>query len=206
MVGETNTTANSKSSASFHFNNPTFQSLHCQSGKRDGRQLQAGRPTLYLNPPFALTKGLKVDGSNHEFSVDSSDCPYLLKPGQAKRVRSIPFEFNMPRVGLPASFISTHGRAKLEYIISATTLGKRSKDATSTTFRLLPSPTLSTFQTLQHNFNIDIDNGGSTIDSNAPVRNILTVTLASSCPNPTDLISGSSSSSHAPKHHDHVPQ
>src|SRR5208282_2315045 len=118
-------------------------------------------------------------------SVDSRDCPYLLKPGQATRVRSIPFSFHLPGPALAASFVSTHGRAKLEYIVSTTTTGKRGKShAASGTFVVLPSPTTNTFQLYQHNFNVDIENGGVTAPLTSTVRNILNVIPAILVSNP----------------------
>jgi hypothetical protein len=112
-----------------------------------------------------------------EFSVNSKDCPFLLKPGSATRVRSIPFSFHMSKLGLPASFSSTRGRAKLEYIVSTTTTGRRARDTTSNTFVLLPYLAIRTFQTHQHNFNVDIENGGATTALAANIRNIITVLL-----------------------------
>jgi hypothetical protein len=116
-----------------------------------------------------------------EFSVNSKDCPFLLKPGSATRVRSIPFSFHMCKLGLPASFTSTRGRAKLEYIVSTTTTGRRARDTTSNTFILLPYLAIRTFQTNQHNFNVDIENGGATTALVANIRNIITVLVNSGC-------------------------
>lgn len=117
-----------------------------------------------------------MDGTTCEFSVDSRDCPFLLKPGQATRVRSIPFSFHLPGPALAASFLSTHGRAKLEYIVSTTTTGKRGRShAASGTFVVLPSPTTNTFQLYHHNFNVDIENGGVAAPLTSTVRNILNV-------------------------------
>ena len=108
--------------------------------------------------------------------MDSKDCPYLLKPGQATRVRSIPFSFHLPGPALAGSFVSTHGRAKLEYIVSSITTGKRGKShAASGSFLVLPSPTTNTFHLYQHNFNVDIENGGVTAPLTSTVRNIIKV-------------------------------
>ena len=81
----------------------------------------------------------------------------------------------MCRPDLPASFISTRGRAKLEYVVSATTIGKRVRHTSSNIFGLLPSAAVRTFQTHQHNFNVDIENGGATTPLTANIRNIITV-------------------------------
>jgi len=123
---------------------------------------------------FSLTK--QVDGTTCEFSINSRDYPYILKPGQATRVRSIPFGFHLPGLSLPGSFISSHGRAKLEYIVYAITTGKRGvKHTSSSPFFLLPSPTTTTFQMQQHHFNVDVANGGLTTTLTASVRNIIMV-------------------------------
>ena len=118
----------------------------------------------------------QVEGTSCEFSVNSKERPFLLKPGQATRVRSIPFRFQMPDTANPASFISTHGRSKLEYIVSATTTGKRGlKHTASNSFVLLPSSTTTTFQLYQHYFNVDVERGGISTQLTASVRNIITV-------------------------------
>lgn len=120
----------------------------------------------------------QVDGTAFEYTVYSRDCPYHLKPGQAARVRSIPFSFHMPTSHLPASFISTHGRAKIEYVVSCTTSAKKgAKHTCSSTFVLLAAPVVTTTQVFQHNFNVDVENGGQTCQLSASVRNIITVHL-----------------------------
>jgi len=82
----------------------------------------------------------------------------------------------MPNTIIPASFVSTHGRAKLEYIVSATTTGKRGvKHTASNSFPLLPSSTTTTFQLYQHHFNVDIEKGGVVAELTASTRNIITV-------------------------------
>jgi hypothetical protein len=81
----------------------------------------------------------------------------------------------MPRDDLPASFISPHGRAKLEYTACVTTTGKRGRHSSSAIFRLLPSSKISTFQMQQQNFNVDIENGGVTTALGSRSRNIITV-------------------------------
>jgi hypothetical protein len=87
----------------------------------------------------------------------------------------------MPRSDLPASFLSPHGRAKVEYTVWVTTMGKKAKHTTSATFRLLPTSKIGAFQTYQHNFNVDIENGGTTSALSSPARNIITVSPPSHC-------------------------
>ena len=82
----------------------------------------------------------------------------------------------MPTSNLPASFLSTHGRAKIEYTVSCTTTGKKgAKHITSSSFVLLPRPSVTTAHPFQHNFNVDVENGGMTCQLSASVRNIITV-------------------------------
>lgn len=82
----------------------------------------------------------------------------------------------MPSPILPSSYVSTHGRAKLEYVVSTTTMGRRgTKHTASNSFQLLPPPTTTAFQLSQHNYNVDIEKGGITAEITASVRNIITV-------------------------------
>jgi hypothetical protein len=84
----------------------------------------------------------------------------------------------MPGPTLPASFISSHGRAKLEYVLSVTTIAKKGvKSTASNTFVLNPSPPTTTFQMVEHNFNVDILKGGAPSQLTASVRNIISVIL-----------------------------
>jgi len=159
----------------FSFQQPDFRKSTLPKWKR-GRDAIASWQTLTVYLFVLPSLIVQVDGTSCEFSVNSKDCPYLLKPGQATRVRSIPFNFHMPGPALPASFVSTHGRAKLEYVVSVTTTGKRGvKHTASNTFGLLPSPTVPTFQLYQHNFNVDLDSGGVTAPLTVSIRNIISV-------------------------------
>ena len=84
----------------------------------------------------------------------------------------------MPGPTLPASFISSHGRAKLEYILSATTTARKGlKSIASNTFVLNPSPPTTTFQMYQHSFNVNVLKGGAPSELTASIRNIITVAL-----------------------------
>jgi hypothetical protein len=160
----------------FSFQQPDFRKLTMPKWKR-GRDAIASWQAfvVYISNTYQWLIA-QVDGTSCEFSVNSRDCPYLLKPGHAARVRSVPFSFHMTSPALPASCVSTHGRAKLEYLVSATTTGRRTaKHTTSSSFLLLPSPAITTFQLNQHHFNVDIENGGVTTHLSASVRNIITV-------------------------------
>jgi hypothetical protein len=82
----------------------------------------------------------------------------------------------MPTPSLPSSYVSTHGRAKLEYVVTTTTTGRKgAKHTTSNSFQLLPPPTTTTFPLGRHSFNVDVDKGGETAEITATVRNIITV-------------------------------
>jgi hypothetical protein len=160
----------------FSFQQPDFRKSTMPKWKL-GRDAIASWQTFvvyYLWPFLQLTS--QVDGTTCEFSVNSRDCRFILKPGQATRVRSIPFSFHMPAITIPASFVSTHGRAKLEYIVSATTTGRRGvKHTASNSFLLLPSSTTTPFQLYQHHFNVDIEKGGIAAELTASIRNLITV-------------------------------
>lgn len=113
----------------------------------------------------------------------------------------------MCRPDLPASFASPRGRAKLEYVVSATTIAKRSRHSSSNTFLLLPSAAVRTFQTNQHNFNVDIDNGGATSPLTANIRNIITVCLfGPKLPNSVGVLPGKLIAGIDAKHYDHLPR
>jgi hypothetical protein len=84
----------------------------------------------------------------------------------------------MEQVGIPGSFVSRHGRAKLEYLVYATTTGKQGKQTTSAIFTLLPSQVISV-GICQYNLNIDLNKNGATIPLTAPIRNIVTVLVIS---------------------------
>jgi hypothetical protein len=125
-----------------------------------------------------------VDGTLSEFEIDSRDCPFLLKPGQATRVRSIPFSFLMNRPNLPGSFVSKHGRAKLEYMLAVTTVAKQAKHTSTAVFCLLPSE-VTHIQTRQHSFNVDVDRGGVILPLAVSAQHLITV--RASCFAKTDL-------------------